>query len=261
MSKVAFTVFTKAWKEKPIPELAAFIRDLGFDGVELPVRPGFPVEPDSITELLPQAAQQFQDAGVRIDNITCTPSEKVIAACGEAGVDLIRVCVNIPADETYLEAEARVQREYEALAPALDRHGVRIGVQNHCDRCVGSAIGTYRLIEPFDPKHICAVWDQAHCARDGEPAPMALEILWPRLGLVNLKNAYPYRLTGTEAEAVEWKWRWTTGRQGMASWPEIASELNKRGYEGSVCLCAEYTDKGAVERLIAEDLAFAKTLF
>lgn len=34
-----------------------------------------------------------------------------------------------------------------------------------------------------------------------------------------------------------------------------------RGYAGVVCLPAEYTDEAAVDRLIAEDIVFAKTLF
>jgi len=39
-----------------LPELARHIAGLGFDGVELPVRPGYPVHPDNVTEELPRAA-------------------------------------------------------------------------------------------------------------------------------------------------------------------------------------------------------------
>ena len=38
-ASLTFTVFTKPWK-MPIARLARFVADLGFDGVELPVRPG-----------------------------------------------------------------------------------------------------------------------------------------------------------------------------------------------------------------------------
>ena len=41
----------------------------------------------------------------------------------------------------------------------------------------------------------------------------------------------------------------------------VAEELTKRGYNGVVCLDAEYNDEQSTERLIADDLAFAKTLF
>jgi hypothetical protein len=40
----------------------------------------------------------------------------------------------------------------------------------------------------------------------------------------------------------------------------VATELKKRDYSGVVCLTAEYSDHDAVNRLIAEDVAFAKGL-
>ena len=56
-----------------------------------------------------------------------------------------------------------------------------------------------------------------------------------------------------------------TGRrlwsQGLASWPRVAAELKRLGYRGVVCLTAEYSDEAAVNRLIAQDIGFAKALF
>jgi hypothetical protein len=47
----------------------------------------------------------------------------------------------------------------------------------------------------------------------------------------------------------------------MANWPKVAAELKKRNYSGVICLSAEYSDEAAVDRLIAEDIVFAKSLF
>ena len=47
MGQFRFTVFTKPWR-MPIGELGAFVGGLGFSGVELPVRPGFQVEPEDV---------------------------------------------------------------------------------------------------------------------------------------------------------------------------------------------------------------------
>jgi hypothetical protein len=41
----------------------------------------------------------------------------------------------------------------------------------------------------------------------------------------------------------------------------VARELKRRGYTGVLCFSAEYSDEVAVKRLIAEDIAFARTLF
>jgi hypothetical protein len=78
--------------------------------------------------------------------------------------------------------------------------------------------------------------------------------------MVNLKNAFWRRVNGPEAEEVQWRHYWTSGRQGLASWSRVAETLKQRGYKGPICLTAEYSDKSLVNRLIVEDLAFAKSV-
>ena len=162
--------------------------------------------------------------------------------------------------ESYLVVEQRTRAEYEALVPLLDRHGVQLGVQNHCDQFIANAAGLRRLVEHFDPKHVAAVWDAAHAALNGEDPELGLDIVWSHLCMVNLKNAYWQRTNGPEAEVAQWRHHWTTGRQGLAPWPRVAAELKRRGYRGVICLTAEYSDEASVDRLIAEDIAFAKSL-
>jgi len=104
------------------------------------------------------------------------------------------------------------------------------------------------------------VLDLAHCALDGECEELAVDIVWPHLCMVNLKNAV-WRRTGTTDGVAQWQHEWVAGREGLCAWPVVAAELLKRGYAGPVCLTAEYTDEAAVDRLIAEDIAFARGLF
>jgi sugar phosphate isomerase/epimerase len=254
-----FSVFTKPWK-MPIPELGEFVSRLGFTAIELPVRPGFQVVPERVAQDLPLAVRQLAEHGVSIASIAGPADEPTIAACAEAGVPIIRVMVYI-GDRPYLEAVAEEQRKYDALVPVLDKYGVRLGVQNHCDRFVCNAMGLRHLLGHYDPKHIAAVWDAAHNALNGEDPEMAIDIIWSHLCMVNLKNAFWCRATGPEAEDVRWRVYWTTGRQGLASWPRVAAELNRRGWRGVLCLTAEYDDEESVNRLIAEDIAYAKSLF
>lgn len=245
----------------PLPELAAFVKKLGFDGIELPVRPGYPVDPENVTHKLPEAARILADSGLAIHSVAGPTDEVTIAACAEAGVPIIRICVDIPRDRTYLEHEASLRRELEALVPSLDAHGVTIGIQNHNGRYIANAMSIRHLVESFDPRHVGAVLDVAHCALDGEIPALALDIVWSHLRMVNLKNAFWQRTNGPEAEAAAYEPYWTSGRQGLASWATVAEELKRRRYDGPLCLTAEYTDEGAVDRLIATDIAYARSLF
>ncbi len=55
-SSIQFSVFTKPW-HLPLPELAALVKGWGFDGVELPVRPGYQVTPENVRRGLPEAVR------------------------------------------------------------------------------------------------------------------------------------------------------------------------------------------------------------
>jgi sugar phosphate isomerase/epimerase len=260
MNKLSYSVFTKPWRKTPLQELGRFVAGLGFDGLELPVRPGYQVEPENITRGLPEAVKVLGGCGVKVFSIAGPTDEQAIAACAEAGVKIIRICLNMPV-ESYVESEALWQKEWDALVPLLDRYGVTLGIQNHYGRSPNHASGLRQLLARYDPKHVAAVWDAAHNALQGEEPEIALDIVWPFLGMVNLKNAFWQRANGPEAPWAEWKPYWTLGKHGLAAWPRVAAELKKRAYRGVICLTAEYTDEAAVDRLIAEDLRFAKSLF
>ena len=258
--KVAFTVFTKPWKI-PLPKLGRFVKDLGFDGVELPIRSGYQVEPEKAAKGLTRAAKVLADFGVKIGSIAGPTDERTFEACAKAGVPIIRVCVGIDRQIGYMASALQVQKEYDALLPLLEKYGVAIGVQNHCDYCVCNAMGIRHLIEKYDPRQVCAVLDFAHCGLNGELPEMAIDIVWSHLRIANFKNAFWRRVNGPEAQTAEWECHWTTGRHGLASWPLAARELMRRNFTGDVCLTAEYDNRESVDRLIAEDIRFAKSLF
>ncbi len=260
-ANVTFAVFTKPWPTMPLPQLGLFIRDLGFDQIELPVRPGFQVEPAKVARGLGEAARVLADCGLTIGSVAGPTDEATIAACAEVGIPLIRICIDIPDGRGYLEHEAYMQRKLDELEPLLDRYGVMVGVQNHYGRYVANAMGIRHLIERYDRGRVGAVLDCAHCALGGETPALALDIVWGRLCMVNLKNAYWRRANGPEAPVAAYDAYWTSGRQGLCSWATVAHELKERRYGGSVCLTAEYSDDAAVNRLIADDIAYARSLF
>jgi sugar phosphate isomerase/epimerase len=256
-------VFVKPWKTMSLPELGKFIHDLGFEWIELPVRPGFPCEPDQIETALPQAAKILADAGVNILNVTVAlpfTDERLYAACAAAGVGMNRVMFRTNG-LTYWQAEAEAKRQLEAALPLCEQYGVQIGVQNHVGSFVPiHAMGLHHLVQEYDPRYVGAIWDAGHNGLAGMEAEAALEVVESHLCVVNLKNAFWQRVNGPEAELAEWQVYWTGGRQGRASWPNVVAKIKAMGYTGPICLTAEYSDEESVNRLIAADLAFVKQL-
>ncbi len=260
MADITYALFTKPWPALALPELATHVRALGFDAVELPVRPGFQVEPEQATRDLPRAAGVFRAEGLQIISVAATVSEAMIAACAEAKVPILRVMEPIHAGESYPQAESRIRATYDRLVPLLERYGVCLGIQNHCGRYLPNALALRAILRDYDPRHIAAVWDAAHEALVGMAGDMALDVIWPHLCMVNLKNGFWKRTSGPEAPHATWRHYWTSGRHGLADWQVVATELQRRRYQGIVCLTAEYTDTSAADRLIVEDLAWARAL-
>lgn len=258
--QILFSVFTKPWKTLTLAQLASRVKEFGFDAVELPVRPGYQVVPERIQQDLPLAAQILGDNGIKIASVAGPTDEAGIAACAASGVPVIRICEGLR-EGGYLASEAEMRREYEELLPLLERYGVTLGIQNHCGESICNAMGLRSLLSGFDRRYVAAVWDAAHNALDGEPPEMAVDIVWDHLCMVNLKNAFWKRVNGPEAEVAEWEPYWTSGPQGLAHWPRVVKELKRRRYTGVVCLTAEYTDEDSVDRLIAQDIVFARRLF
>lgn len=254
-------VFTKPWRELSLPDLARHIQALGFDLIELPVRPGFQVEPEKIERDLPAAVKVLGAHGVRVLNVTADMplnDERLYSACAEAGIGMNRVMF-WQRDMDYWTAEAEARRRLDAALPFCEHYDFQIGIQNHSGRFVPvNEMGMYNLVKDYDPRHVAAVWDPAHNALEGMNSDSALDVLAPHLCVVNLKNAYWRRVSGPEAEIAEWKIYWTSGAQGRASWSKVIAKLKTIDYRGPICFSAEYSDEDRVDELIVQDLAFAR---
>src|SRR5207245_2983794 len=65
-----FVYFTKTLQGLDVKGLVAFCKDVGLDGADLAVRPGYPVEPANAATALPAAAKAFRDAGLTVGLVT-----------------------------------------------------------------------------------------------------------------------------------------------------------------------------------------------
>jgi len=155
-----------------------------------------------------------------------------------------------------------LRREYDIIARQCEKHGVTLGVQMHYGSAnVANAYDSHILLQGYDPRYIAAVWDAGHSGLAGESPRYALDCLWDHLCMVNFKAAYRYRKNGPEADRADWGVHWTTAQNGQCPWDEAVAYLKGRGYGGTVCLPAEYSDEVNVEAYARQDLAYIKRLW
>jgi sugar phosphate isomerase/epimerase len=258
---LSFSVFTKPWRTQSLAELGQFIKTLGFDGLEFPLRDGYQVEPASAAKELPRLVKSMSESGLKVTSVASGTEEKIFAACADAGIPLIRIMVRADLKAGYLKSIERQKRELDAVIPLCEKYRIKVGIQHHYGPGVNNSMELRELVAPYDPRYVGAIWDAAHSALAGEEPEQGLDIVWSHLCMVNLKNAFYKRVNGPEAENAEWKRHFTSGNQGLASWPRVTNYLKERGYQGVICLTAEYSDETQTDRLIAADLQYAKSLF
>jgi len=262
-------LFIKKWQGLSLSAVAEDVKGLGFDGVELPIRDGFWVEPKAVASQLPEAVKVFADHDLKIGALAAGADEPTIAAAGDNGIPIVRIMVQIPPDRQYLPYIEETQRQWDTLLPALEKHRVILGVQNHCNRFLTDALGLYHAIERYDPKLVAAVWDPAHNSLQGDNLDLSLEMIWPWLCMVNVKSAFWRRRNAPDADRAKWQIHWTACRHGMTDWPTVIADLKKHGYKGDISHSAEYSaddfsgvelEAEALRPLLIEDLAYIRKL-
>jgi len=167
MGTNTLSLFTKPWRELPLRQLGTLVCRLGFQAIELPIRPGYQVPPERAGTLLPDAVRILAESGISVASVASTPEHGIVDACARAGVPLIRDMARVLPGERYTDAEIRLRAEYARLGPALASAGVRLGIQNHAGSFVPNALGLRALLSDLDPAVFVAVWDAAHEALAG----------------------------------------------------------------------------------------------
>lgn len=258
----SYSVFTKPWREVPVPELIKIVKKMGYNAIEFPLRDGAQVCPAEAEAKLPKLSKDLADSGIRIDDVASTPEERVFAACAASGVLMIRVMFNPARSESYMEQETEYLKEVESWLSLCEKYGVKVGVQMHHGRGAMTTADMMRVVSHFDPKHIGAIWDAAHSGLAGENPEQAIDVCWSHLCLVNFKNArYQMYGRGMDGSAI-FKPYFCPGPDGQLNWPCAIAHLKKKGYSGTWCMPAEYTGLTSEEEqtYAIRDLKWLKSL-
>ena len=258
----SYSVFTKPWKDASVSELIDIVKGMGYNAIEFPLRDGFQVTPAEAEKKLPILVKEMADAGIRVDDVASSTDENIFAACAAAGIPMIRIMFNPKQADDYMAQEEEFLKELDALVPMCDKYGVKVGVQMHHGRGAMTTADMMRVVGRFDPKHIGAIWDAAHSALAGENPEQAIDVCWSHLCLANFKNAR-YQMYGRDEQgAAIYKPYFCPGADGRISWPRAVEHLKKKGYTGTWCMPAEYTNltEDEVRVYTLRDLAWLKSL-
>jgi sugar phosphate isomerase/epimerase len=274
---IKFSVFTKPWKKESPDKLSDLVRDMGFNAVEYPFRDGYQAQPSEGVKGIVRLSKTLEKHGITVTSLAAGIdvhtadgkgevvgiNEAAFAGCSEAGIPIIRICQSFNKELGFHENMDALRRKYDKVLPYCRKYKVTLGIQMHYGMAdITGSYDTCILLKDYDPKYIAAVWDAGHSGLAGENPCYALDCLWDHLCMVNFKAAYWFRANPAEfAGEAKWSVNWVPAREGMCSWKDAVEYLKKRGYKGTVCLPAEYSDEPNVEKYAREDIKYIKGLF
>jgi len=254
-------LFSKHLAKIHYSELGGVLKDLGFAGCDLTVRPGGHVEPALSAADLYRAVEAIRAEGVEIPMITTAfvtaadPNiRNVLALCGRMKVPYFKLGYwnYRPADNIETRI-AEVRRDVAGIVALGRACGMVAGFHNHSGNYVGEAVWDARaVIEGIDPRWIGYYFDACHATAEGGEAGwnIALRMALPRMKMVALKDFYWEKANG------KWTMRMCPIGQGMVNWQQVFALLAAANFTGPLSLHLEYekVDMAA----IARDLAFVK---
>lgn len=247
-----FCLFSKHLPDMKWDVLARTVKELGFDGVDLTVRPGGHVLPERVTTDLPLACRAIRNAGLEIPMITTglTRADQVAAATFAAAAQE-KILFLKPGYWKYQFNDVRSEiskwaEEYRPLVELGRQGNVQVGFHNHSGNLGAPLWDVAPEIDKLEAKYAGYYFDVRHAVVEGGDAgwKAAFNLVSSRLKMVAMKDFY------WEKSSKGWKIVDCPLGEGMVDWKLYLRKLRESRFDGPISLHVEYEVGGrtAVEK-------------
>lgn len=256
--------FSKHLAELDYTPLAKTLRELGFPGVDLTVRPQGHVLPERVADDLPKAIGILREHGLEVPMITTglvaasdPPAAATLSTAGKLKVPYFKPGYYRYTDLKRVEQRVRDTRDqFRGLVELARQHGVQAGFHNHSGNYVGAAMWDAReVVRDLDSQYAGYYFDPAHAVAEGGFGGwnIGFHLLAARMKMVAAKDFYWEKAKG------KWQMRWCPLGEGMVPWAAVFKQLAEIAFGGPISLHLEYDLPKDPLPAIARDLEYLKT--
>jgi sugar phosphate isomerase/epimerase len=256
--------FDKPFQNAGFEQTADIIAEVGWHGIECPVRAKGQILPERVEEDLPILVEALKKRGLAIYVLTSdivapdARAEKVLRTAKALGIQRYRIGFSYydlskPIAPQLANAKAAA-RDLAALNRDI---GLQGGFQNHSGpKNIGAPIWDIRgLVQDLDPAHLGICFDIGHATIEGGLAwPIHARAVEPFLTAVYVKDFSWQKENGA------WKAKWCPLGEGMVH-REFFDWLKTTAYSGPISQHFEYQQGAGPEQMAAmkRDLATLKS--
>ncbi|MCA9060809.1 MAG: sugar phosphate isomerase/epimerase, partial [Planctomycetaceae bacterium] len=192
-------VFTKPFQSLSPSELANTVAEMGFTGLELPVRPGGHIEPEEVEDRLPAMVEALAARQLKVTVLTSgindprdPLTERVLRTAAAQGIRFYRMnYFRYDPDRPILPQIETWKQTCTELADMNRQFGISGVYQNHAGRnYFGASLwDLQRALETIDPQHIGVAYDIRHATVEGGMNwPVTFAMIRPHVTVVYVKD-------------------------------------------------------------------------
>ena len=261
-----YIYFTKTLKDLASSALVEFCKETGVDGLDLAVRPGYPIEPANVLLELPKFAAIMKQNKLDIPLVSAPTSlvdakskeaKILFEACALAGVPMIKIGYFTYKGNFSDDLQA-ARKKLQGFSKLAQQTKVKAVYHTHSGTNIGNnAVSLKELLTDFDPHHVGAFADTGHLAVNGGPIKMELEILRPWLSIIAIKDILWEQAKG------DWAFKVIPAGSGIVRWNDVSKGIKDAKFQGTIVLHGEYEAASLPNRkdLAKKELAFLKNQF
>ena len=242
-------IFSKHLQFLDYDEMARKAKEIGFDGLDLTVRPGGHVEPENVERDLPKAAEAIHKHGLQLKMMTTRitdpndpVTEKILKTASSLGVTDYRTGYlsydpKLPVEESL----GRMQPSLKELAAMNKYYGIKGAYQNHSGLRVGGPVwDLFMLLNDIDPDWLGIQYDIRHATAEGGTAwPTGYNLIKKLIHSLDIKDFMWAR------EDNEWKLQNVPLGEGMVEFDRFFEMLKTDGISVPISIHYEYPLGGA----------------
>lgn len=248
-------IFSKHLQWLDYAGMAKTARQIGFDGIDLTVRPKGHVLPERVKEDLPKALEAIKREGLLADRMTTAITDpedaltiEVLETAAKAGIKNYRL--GWLAYKPSLSVEGNIQelnKKLKKLAQLNKELGLTAAYQNHSGEMVGGPVWDIGLmLEGIDPEWLGIRYDVRHATVEGGTSwPLGMKFVAGKINSFDIKDFI------WQKDQNKWKPFNVPLGEGMVDFTRYFELIKEYNIKGDYTLHLEYplggADKGKTE--------------
>lgn len=244
-------LFSKHLQFLDYNDMSSVAVKMGFDGLDLTVRPKGHVLPENVVEDLPKAVEAMKKHGLKTQmmstnvwDITNKTQKNVLETASKLGLTHYRSAwLKYPENKSITESQILYGKQAKELEKLNKKLGLIGGYQNHSGKHVGAPIwDLLPILEATDGKFLGSQYDIRHAVVEGgESWELGLRCIQPFINSIVLKD-FKWGVVHGKWEPVN-----VPMGEGMVDFNRYFSLLKKYKIKVPVSLHVEY-DLGGAEK-------------